>query len=91
MEAAGRSSTVSAAATAFRGGTIDPLLTRAACRDDGAVPGYLLLILVATAFVVVLCLALWVLGEATGGPNLEHDESDRPQADPAGTRHARNH
>ena len=54
-------------------------------------PGYVLLIVAATALVVVLCLALWVMDEAAGEPRAEHDTSDRPQSSPTGTRHPRGH
>ena len=76
---------------AFGGGTIDPLPPRAAGDDDIPMPGFLLLILAATAFVVVLCLALWVIAEATGGPGVEQAESTRRQTPPAVPPRARSH
>ena len=73
-----RGLSVVAITTPVRGGTIDPLPPRTTGDDDVPMPGFLL-ILAATAFVVVLCLALWVIAEATGGPGVEQAESDRRQ------------
>lgn len=88
---AGRLPSVVAMTRAFRCGTIVPLPPRATGDDDVPMPGFLLLILAATAFVVVLCLALWVIAEATGGPGVDQGESDRRQTPPAAPPRARSH
>ncbi|MGQ0607504.1 MAG: hypothetical protein ACT4OQ_03460 [Chloroflexota bacterium] len=38
-------------------------------------PTPLILIGAAVAFVVILCVVLWIIAEATGGPNADHTES----------------
>ena len=40
-------------------------------------PPELLLILGAVAYVVILCLVLWIIGETTGGSGTDHGEPTR--------------
>ncbi len=40
-------------------------------------PPHLLLILGAVAYVVIMCLVLWIIGEMTGGSGTDHGEPTR--------------